>query len=147
MAEMIQKSSSPPSNSKDNCFINLNAHELRAALDECLTNVRSSGSFAVFERLSNPVNPGLYLKDYGSIGLPLSNGDAKVIISASHPSPFGKGSDTIVDSSVRKSWELSPSDFKIRNPAWQNFLQSIVVKVSGGLGVDSTGNEVSAQTV
>jgi hypothetical protein len=85
------------------------------------------------------------LKNYGTIGLPLSAGDAAVIVSASHAAPFGKGSETIVDSSVWKTWELSPSDFEIRNPAWQTFLQSVVEKVSAGLGVNATGKGVSAE--
>lgn len=118
--------------------------ELKEDLDDCLTNVQSHGSFALFEHLSNPPNPGLYLKDGGLIGLPLSERDAEIIVAASHAAPFGKGEQTIVDSTIRKTWELSPSDFEIRNPAWQRFLESVVAKVSIGLGVDSTGNGVSA---
>lgn len=124
---------------------NLNAEDLRARLDDCLSNIQSSGSFALFAHLKNPPNPGLHLKNGGTIGLPLSDRDAEVIIAASHAAPFGKGEETIVDSSVRKTWELSPTDFGIRNPAWQEFLKSIVAQVSAGLGVDMTGDAVSAE--
>lgn len=104
--------------------------------------------FRLFRSLRAPpksLNPGLHLKNGGSIGLPLSNRDAEVIIAASHAAPFGKGEQTVVDSSVRKTWELSPSEFRIRNPAWSDFLRGIVTKVSGRLGVDATGKGVEAE--
>jgi hypothetical protein len=71
--------------------------------------------------------------------------DAQAIVAASHEAPFGKGEETLVDTSVRGAWEISPGDFEMRNPAWQPFLQGVVTKVSAGLGVDATGNGVSAE--
>lgn len=118
---------------------------LRTELDQCLRAIESEGSFALFEQLENPPNPGLYLKDGGLIGLPLDDHGAGLITKASHAAPFGKGEETIVDTAVRKTWELSPQDFQLQNPAWNNFVQSIVVKVSKGLGVDPAGNGVSAE--
>jgi hypothetical protein len=137
-------SSSPPSSSESESSYSI-SYDLREELDECLSNVQSDGSFALFEHLSNPPNPGIYLKNGELIGLPLSNRDAQVIVAASHAAPFGKGEETLVDSRVRKTWELSAGDFQIRNPAWEPFLKSIVAKVSAGLGVDATGKGVSAE--
>ncbi|KAE9367525.1 hypothetical protein N431DRAFT_348602 [Stipitochalara longipes BDJ] len=118
---------------------------LRAALDECLSSIQSNGSFALFEHLPNPILPGITLKKGGPIGLPLTERDAQVIIAASHAAPFGKGEATIIDENIRKTWELSASSFEIRNPAWENFLQSIVAKVSEGLGIDLAGTGVRAE--
>lgn len=142
MAEVIEVSSPQPSLGFSNPMFE---DELREELFDCLNNIQSNGSFALFEHLSNPPNPGLYLKNGGLIGLPLSERDAKVVVAASHAAPFGKGEQTIVDNTVRKTWELSPSEFEIRNPAWHPFLESIVAKVSTGLGVDSSGKGVSAE--
>jgi hypothetical protein len=118
---------------------------LKADLDNCLSGLKGDGSFALFERLENALNPGIYLKDGGLIGLPLNDHDAELITKASHAAPFGKGEETIVDTTVRKTWELSPRDFELKNPAWEPFVKSIVVKVSSGLGVDAAGNGVSAE--
>jgi hypothetical protein len=126
----------PPNRSRD---------KLIKDLDECLTNIQSDGSFALFEALNNAPNPGLYIKGSGTIGLPLSDHDAQAIISASHEAPFGKGEETIVDTGVRKTWEVSPGEFELKNPAWQPFIESIVAKVSAGLGVDAAGKGVAAQ--
>jgi hypothetical protein len=137
MAEIVTISSPPSSPESEPEFNDLTStqQELRADLYECLTNIQSNGSFALFEQLPNPPNPGLCLKNGGSIGLPLTERDAQVIVAASHAAPFGKGEETLVDDSVRKTWELSASEFEIRNSAWGAFLEGIVEKVGKGLGV------------
>ena len=144
MTEIIQLSS-PPLSSESNGSPKFEVETLLEGLDECLTNIQPSGSFALFEGSSNPPNPGLYLRCGGGIGLPLSDRDAQTIVAASHQAPFGKGEETIVDTSVRNTWEISPNEFEIKNPAWQPFVESIVTKVSAGLGVDTTGKGVTAE--
>jgi hypothetical protein len=119
--------------------------ELRAGLDECLSNILPRGTFALFETTNNPPNPGIYLKNGGVVGLPLSDRDAQAIIAASREAPFGKGEETIVDRNVRKTWELAPKDFELRNPVWNPFVEGVVEKVSKGLGVDATGKSVKAE--
>lgn len=131
-----------PSLAEPNAYSNEN--DLKADLNNCFTSLKSDGSFALFEQFKNPPNPGICLKDGGPIGLPLNDHDAELVTKASHAAPFGKGEETIVDTTIRKTWELSPQDFEIRNPAWVTFVETIVAKVSAGLGVDAAGKEVSA---
>jgi hypothetical protein len=112
---------------------------------ECLSHLEPSDStkaFAVFDREKNPPNPGIYLNKSGSIGLPLSDGDAKVLRAASHTSlvekdPAESGGETV--------WVVPAGEFEIHNPAWAPFLQGIIAKVSAGLGVNSTGKGISAE--
>jgi len=138
---MVQSPSSVDLNTK----VSFDYEALYKGLNDCLTNIKAPGSFSLSEPLKNPPNPGLYLKNGGTIGLPLSDRDAQAIVSASHRAPFGKGEQTVVDESVRKTWQLSPDEFELRNPAWVPFLKSIVAKVSAGLGVDTTGEGVIAE--
>lgn len=145
MATFMDLSNCPSSQESADSEVHVQLDDIRDGLDECLSNIKGTGTFALFESLDNPPNPGLYLEQGGTIGLPLSGRDAQAIISASHAAPFGKGEETIVDTRVRKTWELSPSDFELRNPAWKKFVNSIVAKVSEGLGVDATGTAVSAE--
>lgn len=78
-------------------------NDIKQGLQECFDNIQSDGSFALFEPLDCPPNPGLYLKNGGgTIGLPLSARDAQAIVAASHAAPFGKGEETIVDTRVSK---------------------------------------------
>ncbi|KAH8789975.1 hypothetical protein F5882DRAFT_292200, partial [Hyaloscypha sp. PMI_1271] len=59
--------------------------------------------------------------------------------------PFGKGDRIIVGEKVRKMWEFSLRDFDITNPVWKTFSDSIVAKLSAGLGADAIRDGVSAE--
>ena len=70
-----------------------------------------TGSFA-YERtyLDAPI-PGLNIlaNDIGPIGLPLNEREANVVKSGCKQAPFGKGERTVVDKSVRDTWEMDAS--------------------------------------
>nr|POF13111.1 hypothetical protein CFP56_10259 [Quercus suber] len=87
-----------------------------------------------------------YLENVTSdVGLPLSDRDAEALVEVCHLAPFGKGEDNIVDTSVCKTWELSPDDFELRDPAWDTFSRKVVTRASADLQVDQLGGQVSAE--
>lgn len=96
---------------------------------------KPGGSFAASGLCPDAVNPYLYVKGIGTVGLPLSERDAKAVIEASHQAPYGKGSETIVDTAVRRTFELNSDEFEIRNVAWLGFLKGVLKEVSDALGV------------
>jgi hypothetical protein len=115
--------------------------DLAADLLECLSHLEpadSTKAFALFEALPNPPNPGIYLRNGGSIGLPLSDGDAQVFRTASYPV-------SLENDPPASTWVVPAGEFEIQNPAWRPFLRGVVTKVSAGLGVDSTGKGVLAE--
>lgn len=69
------------------------------------------------------------------IGFPLSERDAKLIEAAATQAPFGKGTETVVDTTVRDTFEMNPDKFSFKNPAWTEFLQTVTKKVADGLGL------------
>jgi hypothetical protein len=104
-------------------------------LQACLDGIQSAGEFATFHRDPAFVNPGLTIQGNRRIPLPLSQGDAKVIKTACRRAPFGKGNRTIVDTSVRNTWELDPAAFQLANPAWEAYLKTILGQAADGLGL------------
>jgi len=106
--------------------LSANHFGFRSRLGQQLDEIKSPAPFASFYKLDTITDPQIYVGDYGPIGLPLSNDDAQVIIGASHQAPFCKGSETIVDSSVRNTWELNSEQFELRNSerriSWVIFL-------------------------
>jgi hypothetical protein len=113
----------------------MGAEAFKIELQECIDDVRYEGTFFNFHSFSSYVNPGLHITNYGSVGLPLTVRDAEAIAHICSPSPFGKGSHTVVDASVRKTWELDFTSFECRNPAWVVYLDSIVKQTIEELGV------------
>ncbi|KAK8062540.1 hypothetical protein PG997_014637 [Apiospora hydei] len=70
------------------------------------------------------------------IPLPLSTPrDAEVIRKACHQAPFGRGDETVVDESVRKTWEVGREGFQLLNPQWPNFVNALVKDASVALGM------------
>ncbi|KAF1999945.1 hypothetical protein P154DRAFT_535176 [Amniculicola lignicola CBS 123094] len=107
----------------------------KTQLQNCLDEVQHDGTFFSHQVITSHHNPGLSIKNYGTIGLPLSTRDAHGIASICKQSPFGKGSETIIDTSVRKTWELDAADFECLNPRWAAFTDSIVKRAVTDLGV------------
>ncbi|KAI9659849.1 MAG: hypothetical protein M1821_001200 [Bathelium mastoideum] len=113
----------------------VDASRIAFDIDYCLAESQSHGTFATFGIVQQDINPGLTIDKVGSIGLPLSEREARVIIDASRKAPFGKGSKTIVDESVRKTWEVDANKVGFNNPRWDQFIASIVKDTVGKLGV------------
>ncbi|KAG8526058.1 uncharacterized protein KY384_000820 [Bacidia gigantensis] len=101
----------------------------------CINNVHSTGSFATFGVVERFANPGISIDPLGLIRLPLSEEDAKAIVRASNKAPFGKGNKTLVDESIRKTWQIDADKIQLLNDGWQECLNRIVEHVLGELGV------------
>ncbi|VFM99224.1 MAG: Predicted 2-oxoglutarate- and Fe(II)-dependent dioxygenase YbiX [Candidatus Kentron sp. G] len=80
------------------------------------------------------VMPGLTVDDVGLISLPLGPDQASALIARCRQAPYGKGTETIVDTGVRRTWELDPDAFQLTNPKWKNLLADILAKVESELG-------------
>jgi hypothetical protein len=105
------------------------------------------GLLAVLEKIDRPgtfcvsgavaaVLPGLEVDGMGSIGLPLSAAQARALRRRCEQAPYGKGTETLVDTRVRRVWRLPPSRFALTNPAWPEFLAGVVARVQGELGLE-----------
>ncbi|KAJ9651861.1 hypothetical protein H2198_008893 [Neophaeococcomyces mojaviensis] len=110
-----------------------------------LDEIDESGSFAYASEIKPAPNPGLTVEGIGDIGLPLTQRDAEALISKCRLSPFGRGSETVVDTNVRNSFELNPSQFAFRNPAWSASIDAIVGIVYAELGLTCGRQNVIAE--
>ncbi|CAH0390456.1 unnamed protein product [Bemisia tabaci] len=120
-------------------------NDLPSMIWSTLQKLKTPVAFAFSAVNPSLPNPGLHLLRHGVIGLPLSTDEAKKIISEASPSPFGRGEETIVDNSVRKCWELNPTQFSLENPAWDQALKVILDSVSKGLGISKGAEKISAE--
>src|SRR5262245_34135772 len=109
--------------------------DLSQELIRALAKIDRPGTFAVSG--SAPVIlPGLEVDGLGPIGLPLAPAQAGALQALCEQAPYGKGEQTLVDTSVRRVWRLGPGRFALTNPDWGAFLQGIVAKVQEGLGLE-----------
>ena len=120
-------SESPISLSDDEDHVPL--EELKPILLECLKEIKTIGDVVAAKRHNLFVNPGLTVADT-LIPLPLVPRDAETIKGVGRQAPFGRGEETVVDTSVRNTWELDASQFSLANPDWDDFLHGTLLKAA-----------------
>jgi hypothetical protein len=139
-----ETASSPAPSGSEGTSLDASSGDLKEDIWQCLHDVRSPGTFASFGTLEDFIDPQVYV-DGQPISLPLSEDDAQRIIKASHRAPFGKGSETIVDLSVRNTWEINRGNFQLRNPEWQSYMRDMLGRVTEELGISHGPDSVRAE--
>lgn len=118
------------------------AFDVKTALANSLTVISDEDKSSFFAKGNvGEVNVGLHVQNIGNIGLPISAHYAQRIISVRRQAPFGKGSDTIVDSSVRKTWEIDATQWRLTHPKWPEHERKIVSDAAEQL-VIAKGSEI-----
>lgn len=109
-------------------------------LCSALDNIQCSGSFASFFTGAHyhpavRLEPELSVRDVGPITFPLQEAQIRSMIAAARQAPYGKGSETIVDTSGRNTWELDPSQFDL-SPSWPGIINRLSRTVAEDMGID-----------
>ncbi len=111
------------------------ASDTKGQLLAQLKTIEGSGSFAVSGTNAFTL-PGLEIEGVGEIGFPVPPVQLQAIIKRARKAPFGKGSQTITDTSVRSAWEVDAGQLSFQNKEWEKALQKTVKKVKEGLGIE-----------
>ncbi|MGA2258558.1 MAG: 2OG-Fe(II) oxygenase [Thermoguttaceae bacterium] len=108
--------------------------DARKSLEDLLGALGESAQFATNGSLP-PVLPGLKVKGAGLIGLPVSSADAKRLVAQAEQAPYGRGEKTILDTNIRRVWQLDPSQFALENREWDAHVAAIVDAVKQDFGI------------
>lgn len=103
-------------------------------LSEILGDVDRPGDFFASGR-TEFLAPRLEVEGVGPIALPLLPSQAKLLIKAATRAPYGRGPDTVVDTKVRRTWQIEASRLSIGGKHWAKTLDGIVERAAEGLGV------------
>lgn len=99
-------------------------------------NFASTGAFPFFL-------PGMSVAEVGKVSFPLGEHQAQALIAQAKQAPFGKGSETITDTSVRRTWEVDASQIEISNPQWHDKVASTLQNIKKDLALE--GKEIKAE--
>lgn len=80
------------------------------------------------------VDLGLEVEGLGRVPVPLKRGIAKSLIAACRVAPYGKGTETLVDTRVRKTFELDPQKFRVGDE-WTSAIAGATRTVADSLGL------------
>ncbi len=112
---------------------------MKAIIHELASILSSAKHFGDFYSTGQQeaVIPNVEIEGIGRIAFPLLPTQAEQVIALASRSPFGRGEDTIVDTNVRRTWQIAPDKVSLTGRFWSNSLDAIVEKVAIGLGVTS----------
>jgi hypothetical protein len=79
--------------------------------------------------------PRLEVDGVGPVALPLLPTQAKQLVAAAERAPYGRGEDTVVDTDVRRTWQIGADRVRIEGKYWGQTLDAILARVAEGLGV------------
>jgi predicted 2-oxoglutarate/Fe(II)-dependent dioxygenase YbiX len=104
------------------------------ALAALLSTVRTPGDFYAAGK-TELLLPGLAVDGVGSIALPLLPSQAGRLIAVAQRAPYGRGADTLVDTKVRRTWQIAADRVRVEGKGWARTLESLVARVATALGV------------
>jgi predicted 2-oxoglutarate/Fe(II)-dependent dioxygenase YbiX len=96
--------------------------------------VRTPGDFCASGTIELLL-PHLAVDGVGPIALPLLAAQAKQLIAVAQRAPYGRGGETLVDTAVRRTWQIGEDRVRIEGKGWARTLESLVARAAAGLGV------------
>jgi hypothetical protein len=79
--------------------------------------------------------PNLEVDGLGRISLPLLPVQAEQLIAIARRASYGRGEETVVDTDVRRTWQIDTDRVHIGGRHWVQTPDAIVAKAAAGLGV------------
>ena len=103
------------------------------AIQQLLLAVDRPGDFCVHGRLFTPM-PRLDIEGVGMLAFPVPEAQIRDLIDMAERAPYGKGPDTVVDTSVRDCWQIGPERIRLAGGAWPETFAIILDQAALGLG-------------
>ena len=104
-----------------------------AGIEGLLRSVDRAGDFCVHGRLVAPM-PRLEVEGVGMLAFPVPEPQLRALIDVAGPAPYGKGPETLIDTSVRDCRQIGPERIRLAGEAWPETLAEILDRAASGLG-------------
>ena len=102
-------------------------------LESALKSVDRPGDYFVAGRVRASM-PGIRVGPVGTIAFPILEAQVRSLVDAAERAPYGRGPDTVLDTSVRDCWQINASRVQIFGASWRKTFRSILESVADGLG-------------
>ncbi len=108
---------------------------IAADIAQLLDDVRRPGDFCTSGSLEI-FAPGLEVEGVGPVALPLLAAQAEQLVAVARRAPYGRGEQTLVDTEVRRTWQIDAGRVRLTGRGWARTLEAIVGRAAEGLGVE-----------
>ena len=104
-----------------------------AGMESLLRSVDRAGDFCVHGRLVAPM-PRLEVEGVGMLAFPVPEPQLHALIGVAGPAPYGRGPETLIDTSVRDCRQIGPESIRLAGAAWPETFAEILDRAASGLG-------------
>ncbi len=102
-------------------------------LEAILSHVKQPGDFFIAGVVEIPM-PRVEVEGAGTLSFPIPRPQIEAMVQHASKAPYGRGEETIIDTSVRNVWQIAPAAVKISGKSWETSFADILSKVAAGLG-------------
>ena len=103
-------------------------------LEQLLRSVTRPGDYCVGGRLYTPM-PRVIVDEAGELSFPILDAQIGALIAAAERAPYGKGTETLVDTAVRDCWQIDATRVRLAGRAWPDSFAKVMDLVAAGLGL------------
>ena len=107
--------------------------DAQAPLEALLQSIERPGDYCTQGRLFVPM-PRVEVGGAGMLSFPVTPPQAQALTSVAERAPYGRGVETLVDSSVRACWQIDAAQVTVGGGVWRDTLAQIVAHAATGLG-------------
>ena len=104
-----------------------------ATLEKLLRSIDRPGDFCTHGRLFTPM-PRLEVDGAGMLSFPVPEAQVRALIATAERAPYGKGPDTLLDTSVRDCRQIAAERIHLAGGAWPETFARILASAAKGLG-------------
>ncbi len=102
-------------------------------LEKLLLSINRPGDFYAHGRMFVPM-PKLEVENIGVLSFPVSEAQIRALINTAERAPYGKGTDTLVDTTVRDCWQIDGMSIDMGGAMWDDTFSRILDEAATGLG-------------
>lgn len=103
-------------------------------VEDVLGRIGRSGAFAV-KIDAKAEDLRLDVAGVGRVAFPISKAKAAALCRVAKPARHGFKDQTVLDTTVRDTWEIAKSKIKLDEPRWKSALSSALERIARGLGL------------
>ena len=104
-----------------------------AGIEDLLRLVDRPGNFCVHGRQYVPM-PRLEVEGAGMLAFPVPEAQLHALIGAAGRAPYGRGPETVIDTTVRDCWQIGAERVSLSGGAWPETFAGILDRCAAGLG-------------
>ena len=102
-------------------------------LEKLLQSIDRPGDYCTHGRLLIPM-PVLEVDGVGVLSFPVPDVQIRALVEMAERAPYGKGTETMVDTSVRDCWQIDAARVRLGGRAWPETFSEILGATADGLG-------------